>query len=117
MSNKEYFVSKLSFREDERLIRDVTVYEYDGSNLDAGTIQNRQWMVNKAMEDYQISIITPSPDKKNKWTRHDTFTYEGGYFRWAFKLPLNETKRKTFLSYYHRDDQDYRTKYENILET
>jgi hypothetical protein len=115
MANKEYFVTRLSFRQDVQLIRDVTVYEYDGHSLDNGTTQNRQWMVNKVTTGYKISIMTPNPDEQDKWIRHDLFTYEGGYFKWPFKLPLNDIKRKTFVSYYHKDDQNSRTKFENLF--
>lgn len=31
------------------------------------------------------------------------------------KLPMNITKRKTFLSYYHNDDQNYKEYYENLF--
>lgn len=115
MTNKEYFVTKLSFREDGQLIRDVTVFEYDGESLDNGATQNRQWMVNKVNAGYQISVMNPNPDKQNKWIRGKPFTCEEGFFQWSFKLPLNETKRKTFVSYYHKDDQDSRTKFENLF--
>jgi hypothetical protein len=115
MANKEYFVTRLSFRDGGQLIRDVTVYEYDGMRLDNGASLDRQWMVNKVTADYQISIMTPNSDERGKWNRHDPFTYEGGYFKWEFKLPTNDTKRKTFISYYHKDDQDSRTTFENIF--
>lgn len=115
MANKEYFITRLSFREDKQLIRDVTVYQYDGQSLDNGATQNRQWMVNKVTTGYQISIMTPNPNEQDKWIRHNPFTYEGGYFSWQFKLPLNDTKRKTFVSYYHRDNKVDRTKFENLF--
>ena len=115
MANKEYFVTRLSFREDAQLIRDVTVYEYDGESLDNGATQNRQWMVNKIVSGCQISVMTPNADEKDKWVRGNPFTYEGGYFKWSFKLPLNNPKRKTFVSYYHKDDQECREKFENLF--
>ncbi len=115
MANKEYFVTRLSFREDCQLIRDVTVYEFDDESLDNGTIQNRQWLENKITTGYKISVMTPNPNEQDKWIRGNPFTYEGGYFKWPFKLPLNDTKRKTFVSYYHKDDQDSRTKFENLF--
>jgi len=115
MVNKEYFVTRLSFREDEQLIRDVTIYEYDGESLDNGVVQDRQWIVNKAIAGYQISIMTPNPEKQGSWIRHDPFTYENGYFCWSFKLPLNNTKRKTFVSYYHHDNQDDKLKFDNLF--
>jgi hypothetical protein len=115
MGNKEYFVTRLSFREDGQLIRDVTVYEYDGESVDNGATQNRQWMVNKITTGCQISVMKPNPNEKEKWIRGNPFTYEDGCFKWSYKLPLNNTKRKTFVSYYHKDDQDSRTKFENLF--
>lgn len=115
MANKEYFVTRLSFRDDAKLIRDVTVYEYDSQSLDNGSKQNRQWMVNKVSDGYHISIMTPNPNEQHKWIRHNLFTYENGYFSWQFKLPLNDTKRKTFVSYYHHDNQNDSTRFENLF--
>lgn len=115
MANKEYFITKLSFREDEQLIKDVTVYEYDENGLSEPETHQRQWMVNRINEGSQISIMTPDPNNKEEWMRNKPFVYEGGYFSWEFKLPLNITKRKTFISYYHKDDQMYRERFESIF--
>lgn len=113
MANKEYFITKLSFREDKILIEDIFAYEYDGANLSAGENHLRNWMVNRTTEGLQISIMTP--DEKGIWRRGKPFTYTNGYFSWEHKLPLNTTKRKTFVSYYHHDDQGYRNKFENLF--
>jgi hypothetical protein len=115
MTNKEYFISKLSFREDGKLIEDVFVYEYADNSLSAGIKQNRNWMVNRTNEGSVISILTPNPNEKNKWIRGKPFTYTNGYYNWEYKLPLNITKRKTFVSYYHKDNQNDRTKFENLF--
>jgi hypothetical protein len=115
MANKEYFITKLSFREDNKLIQDVIAYEFDGTTLDGGENRLRHWMVNKVNEGAKISIMTPDPNDKKKWNRGKSFTYEEGCFRWAHKLPLNTTKRKTFVSYYHDDDQEYKEKFESIF--
>ena len=115
MTNKEYFITKLSFREEGDLIQDVFAYEYDGQTLSNGETRQRQWMVNKLNEGAQISIMTPNPDEEDKWIRGSLFTYENGYFRWAIKLPLNSTCRKSFVCYYHKDDQSSRNKFANIF--
>lgn len=111
----EYFITKLSFRDDVRLIQDVFVYEFDGQTLSAGESKDRQWMVNKSTQGYQISIMTPNTEEDDKWIRGNPFTYQNGYFSWAHVLPVNTTKRKTFVSYYHHDDQDYRNKFERLF--
>jgi hypothetical protein len=115
MADKEYFITKLSFREDGNLIQDVFSYELDGQNLSEGEDHQRQWMVNRTLNGSKISIMTPNPDKKGKWIRGDPFTYNNDLYSWAFHLPKNITRRKTFVSYYHKDDQDYREKFENLF--
>lgn len=113
MKNKEYFVTKLSFRENEKLIKDVFAYEYDGQNLSEGEERQRHWMVNRVTEGSQISIMTP--DEKGIWQRGKPFAYSNELFSWAMQLPENITKRKTFVSYYHHDNQEHRTKFENLF--
>lgn len=115
MANKEYFITKLLFREDAKLIQDVFAYEYDGKTLSEGENRQRHWMVNRTTEGSQISIMTPNPIEKNKWVRGKPFTYQNECYSWAFHLPKNITKRKTFVSYYHHDDQDHRVKFENLF--
>jgi hypothetical protein len=115
MANKEFFITKLSFRETERLISDVFAYEYDGNTLADGEVRQRHWLVNRAGEGSMISILTPNPDNAGNWIRGNMFTYTNGFFSWGMALPENTTKRKTFVSYYHHDNQNDRTKFENLF--
>ncbi|HMQ69739.1 MAG TPA: hypothetical protein PKA90_12230 [Ignavibacteria bacterium] len=69
METKEYFITKLLFNEDKKLIKDVFAYEYDGHSLSEGTDHMRHWMVNRVNEGSQISIITPNSNDKDKWIR------------------------------------------------
>ncbi len=72
-------------------------------------------MVNRINEGANISIMTPKADIKNEWKRGRPFAYNNGLFSWEMALPKNITKRKTFVSYYHHDDQEYRNKFENLF--
>lgn len=110
---KEYFVTKLSFRDDEKLIRDVFAFEYDGTTLSDGETRQRHWLVNRANEGSKISVL--KRNEKGKWSRGNQFTYENNLFSWPETLPENITKRKTFVSFYHKDDQDYRERFENLF--
>ncbi|MEW6616107.1 MAG: TIR domain-containing protein [Thermodesulfobacteriota bacterium] len=112
-SNREYFVTKLSFREDVNLIKDVFAYEYDGHNLSEGEVHQRHWLVNRTKEKSQISIMTRN--EKGEWIRGNVFTYNNGLYSWGTILPKNITKRKSFVSYYHHDDQNYRERFENLF--
>lgn len=110
---KEYFVTKLSFREDEKLISDVFAYEYDGTTLSDSETRQRHWLVNRANEGSKISVM--KRNEKGKWSRGNQFTYNNNLFSWPETLPENITKRKTFVSFYHKDDQNYRERFENLF--
>lgn len=111
--NKEYFVSKLSFREDGKLIENVCVYEYSGQTLSGEENRDRNWLVQKKQSGNKISIL--NRNNNGKWVRGNEFTYQNERFTWGQGLPKYITKRKTFVSYYHHDDQEYREKFENLF--
>jgi hypothetical protein len=112
-AENEYFITKLTFREDEKLIKDVFAYESDGKKLSDGETHTRDWLVNRTSFGY--SLTTMSKNETGKWQRGNLFTYENNLFTWKTDLPLNITKRKTFVSYYHHDDQSYRERFENLF--
>lgn len=115
MNNKEYFITKLSFRDEKDFIRDVFAYEFDGKILSQGECRHRHWMVNRTNEGSTISILTPNPDKSNFWLRGKPFSYVSNLYSWELTLPENIEKRKTFVGYYHHDDQYYRERFENLF--
>lgn len=112
-NNREYLITKLSFREERDLIQNVFAYEYDGQTLSEGSNQQRHWIVNKINDGSQISIMIRN--EKGAWLRDKPFVYQNGLFTWGKVLPENITKRKTFVSYYHQADQSYRERFENLF--
>ena len=114
MPTTEIFVSKLSFRDDEQLIRDVFAYEYDGHSLSSGEIRLRHWLVNRAESQMPISVL--DKDAEGDWVRKNSFTYNGSIFTWGMTLPQNTPRRKVFVSYYHHDDQEYRELFEKVVQ-
>jgi hypothetical protein len=114
-SSKEFFITKLSFKEDENLIKDVFVYEYDGESISDGDNKDRQWMVDRIDNGSSISIMTPKANESKKWLRGKAFEYNNELFSWEKQIPKNLTKRKTFISYYHHDDQSYKEKFKNLF--
>jgi len=113
MPDKEYFVTKLSFRDDGYLIKDVFAYDYVGGVLSAGEAFQRQWLVNKTAAQEKISVMTRND--RGQWIRGTPFTYNNGLFTWNCKIPKNLPKRKAFISYYHRDDQFYRDRFDSLF--
>lgn len=109
----EYFISKLSFLLGEKMIDNVFAYQYDGNNLVSLNTKDRNWLLNIHNNGYQISTLKKSLN--GKWQRGTNIDYTNNLFSWDRQLPLNITKRKTFISYYHLDDQDYKEKFKNLF--
>ena len=112
-NNNEYFISKLSFRDDEQLIRDVCAYSFDGNDLSEGETRTRSWLVNRTIEGVPLSTMTKND--KGLWSRGNRLTYDGSIFTWGCVMPKNLERRKTFVSYYHKDDQPYRERFETMF--
>jgi hypothetical protein len=108
---KEYFVTKLSFRKDIQLIDTVSAFAYDGNVTSEYDTYNRDWLVQKKSAGSKISIA--KTDSTKFWQKGNEFTYSNNRFTWGEGLPMNLTRRKTFISYYHKDDQGYRNEFEN----
>lgn len=112
---KEFFISKLSFGEDGNYIDNVFAFEYNEGTLLDGATKDRHWIVSKAINGHKISTLTPNPNEGNKWLRGNIFSYNNQLFSWGISLPKNLTKRKTFISYYHHDDQEYKEKFKRLF--
>lgn len=115
MSNNEYFITKLTFRDTEKLIKDVCIYEFDGQILSECESKDRNYLVNRANNGFEISEMSPDLEKQGNWIRGNKFNYENGFFKWGINLPKNSTKHKTFVSFYHKDDQKYREKFGRLF--
>lgn len=106
-------VTKLSLTENG-LIDNIVFYKDLGESLSNEVIEkNRNWMVQQVSNGETFCTI-----KKNelgKWNKIGDFSFDGNIFCWQ-NIPKNITRRKTFVSYYHKDDQEYREKFENLFE-
>ena len=106
----QYYVSKLSFREDGHLIDSVYVYrEKDGCLID-GAEHKRAWLVNR-MSDFDF-VYCAARGIDGRWRKSGEFVYENDLFHWGRELPQNIEQRNVFISFYHKNE-----KYKNYLES
>ena len=110
----DYCISKLSFNDTGKTIAEAFVHIDNGETIESGADRDRNWLVQKANAGKTFCCIQRTSD--GKWNKMCDFTFENNSFKWLGKLPQNLTKRKTFVSYFHKDDQDYRKKYENLFK-
>lgn len=106
----EYLISKLSFENSRQLIDNVIAHSWDGNILTDLGQKDRNWLVDKSNSRYSISAL--DKNSEGKWVRSNIFNYNNRYFTWNVSLPKNITKRQTFISYYHHDNEDERKEFD-----
>lgn len=111
MEEKYYCISRLTLGANG-LIDEVDIHEVIDNKISHYSIIDRQWMIDN-FEYYDLKQIKKT--ENGKWKLDGDFTFDGNYFKWAKKLPLVTTRHKTFLSYYHSDDQEYKEKFTNLF--
>lgn len=111
MQEKYYCISRLTFNING-LIDKVDVHEVVDNQVSHYGIMDRQWMLDN-FEYYDLKQIEKT--ENGQWQLKGDFSFDGNYFKWAKKLPLVTTRHKTFVSYYHYDDQEYKEKFTNLF--
>lgn len=112
MKEKFYAISKLT-KGENGLIESVYGHAVEDLQLteEAGEF-DRNWLLSK----YNSHVVKHIEKKVDGgWRQTGSFKYNNGFFSWDKVLPKNLPKRKTFVSYYHKDDQEYREKFENFF--
>jgi hypothetical protein len=109
----DYCISKISFKEDGITILEAFVHADKEEFVEQGEIRDRNWLVQQVNNNKTFCCITRDPE--GKWLKKGEFRLENGGFKWDIALPKVLTKRKTFVSYYHHDDQKYKERFENLF--
>ncbi|WP_313516532.1 TIR domain-containing protein [Sphingobacterium sp.] len=107
----DYCISKLSLNENG-FIDNIIYYNDLGKSLSHSYEQNRGWMVREVLKGKTFCSI--KKNKEGNWNKIGDFSYDGRIFSWQ-TVPKNIVQRKTFISYYHYEDQDYKEKFKNLF--
>jgi antiphage defense system Thoeris ThsB-like protein len=110
---KEYLISKLSMDANGHLIDNIIISPNEDNKVSNFEQKDRKWLVNCYKQGNTIKGLKKTLD--NKWSRNGDFSYDGRYFSWENELPENLSKRNTFVSYYHKDDQVKRKEFDNLF--
>lgn len=110
---EDYVVTKLSFNEEGNSIDKVIVHDDFEEHIGNAMLKNRQWLIEQANKGKTFCC---AERKIGGWSRICPFTRKvGGGFMWNATLPKELPQRKTFISYYHYEDQDYKEKFKNLF--
>jgi len=112
-TNIEYGISKISLGLNG-LIETIIVHEVQGDTMMEGIEKNRSWLVINQI--LGKSIFTIKKDRFGYWAPIKPVIYENNYFKWYGPVPKNLPKRKTFVSFYHNDDEEKRKEFDNLFD-
>ena len=109
----DYCVSQIKWNESGKQIEEFIVHEDTGDSLTSGTSKSRNWVIQKI--DNNKTFCTVQLNETGKWNKTSNIRLENGALKWNdSSLPLIQTKRKTFISYYHKDDQSSKEAFKNL---
>lgn len=110
---EDYVITKLSLNEEGNLIDKVIVHDDFEEHIGDAMLKNRQWLVEQAKKGKTFCC---AERKVDGWSRICPFILkDDGGFKWSTTLPKEIVKRKTFISYYHYEDQNYKERFKNLF--
>jgi len=108
----DYCISKLSLK--DGFIEKIVVCSDHGVALGNDVEERtRDWLVSQVTNGKTFCTI-----KKNKvgsWNSLGKGSYDGSLFSW-YPVPESLSKRKAFISYYHKDDEEYREYFDKLFD-
>lgn len=100
----DYGVSKITYIGNQ--VSSAYVYRDKGDRLTDGQSVSSDWINNRLRLGYSFCAITRNSD--GNWVQGEMICQAFGPFKRITNMPLNLTRRKVFVSYYHKDDQYYK---------
>jgi len=112
MNEVDFWVSKVKWDENHNSIVSMLIHENNNGNVGIGEEINCNWIVQKLKSGYIFKCIYRT--ENIKWSIGSKLRLNNGSLKWDDTIPLLQTKRKTFISYYHNDDNEYKKKFLNL---
>lgn len=115
MANEDidYWVSKVKW-DNKRLVC-IYAHKYDNNTLGSYIEMSRNDILYYMNSDYTFCSIIKQED--GGWKKGNYFMTDGSKLNNIdSNLPLIQTKRKCFVSYYHNDDKYYKESFLNLMD-
>lgn len=111
----DYLVSKVKWQENLKTIDSFIIHEDNVTSFSNGIQKNRLWVIQKLKEGKTFYCIYLN--ESGTWNKGSKLELNiNGNLKWKDNLPHIITKRKTFISYYHKDDQKYKESFKNLTD-
>lgn len=122
----DYLISKVLYTQAGDRIDKVISRKDNGDNVGDEIEMSRNTLIQHFASGKTFTTITKKPT--GKWYKHSNVYYTKNYYNDFISIisnpskdnlgdiPFYITKRKTFISYYHKDDEQYRIEFENLTD-
>lgn len=111
----DYCISQIKWNETQKSIIEMMVHSDIGDTIASGTERNRNWIVQKLCANNTFCTI--QKNEAGKWYKTSDLKLVDSSLKWNDNdLPLIQTHRKTFVSYFHADDQTYKENFLNLTD-
>ncbi|MDD2635504.1 MAG: TIR domain-containing protein [Bacteroidales bacterium] len=118
----DYYISKVLYQQSQKIIDRVEIYPNNGEVLGESKEINRNTLVQYLNNGKTFATMTKKID--GKWKLMNNVSLIAGTFIKIQNnletfddlgnIPVLLTKRKTFVSYYHKDDEQYKKQFEML---
>lgn len=109
----DYLISKEKWKYNSNTIESFMVHRDNSDSVGEGVERSRNWIVQKLEAGNTFCCIHLA--ENGTWKKGSSLTKKlNGGLSWNDNLPLIITKRKSFISYYHEEDQNYKEKFKNL---
>lgn len=117
----DYYISKVLYQQDKQIIDKVIVYASNGQSLSDPVEMLRNTLFQHLQRGKSFTTMTKG--EYGKWKQQENVGIYGQSLKVKSdslsrdnlgNIPFILTKRKTFISYFHKDDEDYKDKFESL---
>jgi hypothetical protein len=112
----DYWISKVKWDETGKRIISMIAHVNNNNSIGDPKEMTRDDIVRNINMGFSFCCIHKT-EEDNNWSigNEVTINKDGGLV-FDTNIPLHQTKRKTFVSYYHEDDSGYKKKFLNLMD-
>lgn len=116
MDKIDYWISKVKWDITGKRVVSMIVHENNNNSVGALQEMTRDDIVKKITLGFSFCCIHKT-EKDNNWSISTKVSItENGSLIFDTNLPFHQTKRKTFVSYYHKEDSEYKKNFLNLMD-
>lgn len=115
MSTIDFWVSKVRWNETGKRIVSMICHVNNNNSVGDPKEMTREDIIRNINVGFSFCCILKKEDTNWSISKEVSINKDGGLI-FDSNLPIHQIKRKTFVSYYHKDDSEYKKKFLNLMD-